>query len=333
MKQFFLLVLLSVLLLESCTNSYKKQLDIPVKGLVPESINIKRYGKTLFELDTSHLQQELTVIQPSYMHFLAGDLNDTTNINQIYNFVTDTQLITYYHRSMEVYPDLSILEGNLTTAFRRFHYHFPQHILPEIYSYISGIRFETPVLTDEHVVVIGIDCYLGSTENIYKQMGIPMYFTNRMTSEHIVNDVFKSIYYTQISPNNKSITILDEMIKAGKLYYYLEAMQPNLTDHILIGYTETQIDWLKKHEGEVWAFLISEEVLYASEFQMFKKLFADGPFTADFSPDAPARIGEWVGWQIIRHYMTENPQMSLPELIQLENAQDILSGSKYRPKK
>jgi hypothetical protein len=63
------------------------------------------------------------------------------------------------------------------------------------------------------------------------------------------------------------------------------------------------------------------------------KYTSDGPFTSVLSKQAPARIGHWVGWQIIRQYMNNNPDVSLEQLMQENDAQAILKKSKYKPRK
>jgi hypothetical protein len=187
-------------------------------------------------------------------------------------------------------------------------------------------------LADEKAVVIGLDCYLGETEEFYGQIGIPVYASERMTKAHLVNDVFKAIYTNHFSQKTASKTILEEMIEAGKKLYFLEAMQPMLADHLIIGYRESQLQWTIEHQSEVWAFLVSEQLLYKNDFMMFKKLFGDGPFTQEFSDQAPARLGEWIGWQIVRKYMKNKPETSLEALIHLSDYQYILTESKYKPK-
>jgi hypothetical protein len=327
------LVLIVFLTLISCSRSHKKQLKFSLKGLYPESIEVKRYENALFSLDTNNFKTSIEKIKDEYIYFLNDDLNDSSNLNQIYNFVTDTVLISMYNRSQQVYPDIKNIENELLNGLRRFHYYFPEINLPEFYTYISGVDFEAPILTDGNVMVIALDCYLGKDESIYRKMGIPNYISNRMTSDHLVKDVTKTLYNTYFETDKQSKTILDEIIKAGKQYYFLEAMQPDLPDHLLLGYTEEQLEWLKTHEGDVWAFLVGEQMLYANDFQIFRKLFGDGPFTQDFSTEAPARIGEWVGLQIIRYYVKNNPEICIKKLIGLQDSQDILTDSRYRPKK
>nr|NQU94238.1 gliding motility lipoprotein GldB [Bacteroidota bacterium] len=75
------------------------------------------------------------------------------------------------------------------------------------------------------------------------------------------------------------------------------------------------------------------ELLYASDSETIRKLFTDGPFTHSFSSESPARIGEWIGWQIIRAYMNNNPDVTLNAMFEEVDAQKILEESGYRPKR
>ena len=58
-----------------------------------------------------------------------------------------------------------------------------------------------------------------------------------------------------------------------------------------------------------------------------------GSHAAEIGQQAPGRIGAWVGWQIVRAYMQENPAVTLAQLLAEEDAQKILNGSKYKPRK
>jgi uncharacterized protein YjaZ len=60
---------------------------------------------------------------------------------------------------------------------------------------------------------------------------------------------------------------------------------------------------------------------------------ADGPCTMEFSKDSPPRLGEWIGFQIIRSYMKKNPDVTLEMMMQETDAQKILTLSGYKPEK
>jgi len=52
--------------------------------------------------------------------------------------------------------------------------------------------------------------------------------------------------------------------------------------------------------------MIENKLLYSSYNQAMSKFITDGPFTTDFSKESPAKIGSWIGWQIVRSYMNHN---------------------------
>jgi hypothetical protein len=329
----FLMILLSLLFLVSCERSAKSRFDFPTENLPPEKIVLKNYGQALFEADTNSLQETLKRIQPDFMPFLDADLDDTANIDRIRSFVTDTMLRRLYNVSTNTFSGTNDPRHNITDAVRRYHHHFPDATIPEIYFYISGVQFEAPVMVSKNAAVVAVDCYLGVDFAYYQQLGIPFYRILTMTNDHVVNDLVSGFYEAYIEPEQQTKTILDEMMKAGKRLYFLEAMQPETDDRLIIGYSAEQLDWVRNHEGELWAFFVGEEVLYSSDFLMFRKLFGDGPFTQDFSENAPARLGEWVGWQIVRKYARQHSDLSLNEIIAISDSQSILAGSKYKPKK
>jgi hypothetical protein len=61
------------------------------------------------------------------------------------------------------------------------------------------------------------------------------------------------------------------------------------------------------------------------------KLMQDGPFTKGFDAEAPARLGEWIGWQIVSAYMDKNRKVTLKQLLQNNDSQLILNQSGYKP--
>ena len=92
------------------------------------------------------------------------------------------------------------------------------------------------------------------------------------------------------------------------------------------------MQWAYDHEGDVWASIVGNDMLYAKGLDVFRNLFGDGPFTQAFSNDAPARLGEFIGLQIVRSFMTNN-EMSLQDLMLNDDVQQIFQSSMYKPLK
>ena len=331
MKNILLFLTISFLFLSSCTNSEKKPFYVSPSELTELDLKIHRYGKALFDLDTSNLQMELKSIQNEFRLFLGANLNDAENVQQIHDFVSDTQLIFIYRKTMEVYPNLDDAEEELSDAFSRYRYFFPNNKLPEVYTYISDLYYEKPVLQTDQAVVIALDVYLGSSFPLYQQLGLPFYKVRCMEPANLAVDVMKTLYFNELAPKYKQRTLLDRMIGSAKVLLYLDAVLPITPDSLKICYTAEKLEWAQKNEESVWAFLVGNQLLYTTDYQTQTKLIQDGPFTTGFSNKSPSRLGIYIGWQIVKSYISRHPEVSLEQFLQMTDSQKILQESGYKP--
>lgn len=330
MKRLFYLGILFLLLLVACTDhGYKfPQADVET---TPAKVDIKRYGKALFELDTTNFQSGLKGIKNEFMVFLNADLDDTANVNQLYDYVTDTQLLTIYHRVIEKYPDLNPAENELSKSFGRYHFYYPENRIPQVYAYISGLHYEMPVWKNDSVLIIALDLYLGDDFKIYREIGLPQYKVRCMTSKNLPVDVMKTIYLNDVAPQSKKRTLLDYMVDGGKMLAFLDAVMPDVPDTLKICYTSKELDWARTNEKKIWGFFIEQKILYTTGYQTITKFIQDGPFTAGFSKDSPSRLGIFIGWQIVDRFLDKNPDVTLQQLFKMKDSQEILKKSGYRP--
>jgi uncharacterized protein YjaZ len=100
-----------------------------------------------------------------------------------------------------------------------------------------------------------------------------------------------------------------------------------------MGYTKEQLEWCIKNESNIWAFFIEQKLLYSTVVQQYIKYISDGPTTNGLPKESPAKIGAWIGWQIVKAYMNNNPAITLEQLLKEKDAQKILNNSNYKPKK
>jgi hypothetical protein len=64
---------------------------------------------------------------------------------------------------------------------------------------------------------------------------------------------------------------------------------------------------------------------------LIKRFIEEAPFTGPFGKNSPGRLGQWMGWQIVRSYMDKNSEITIPELMNNYNYQQILLNSGYNP--
>ena len=131
-----------------------------------------------------------------------------------------------------------------------------------------------------------------------------------------------------------SIVFIERAVQQGKIYYMLDALCPEMPDTIKIQYSNTKLNWIKAVEKEMWIDFVNRKVLYEKDGFENDKYFSDGPFTnaPNVSRDSPPRVGEWLGWQIVRKYMENHSTVTLPELMNEKDLMKIFKDSGYRPK-
>jgi hypothetical protein len=329
MKIFQLLILLSILL--SACSGERSRFDIDTREIEIAPVQIKRYEKVLFEITPDNMQSQLKAIAPQFPVFLDTDLDDTLNIMRLHDFITNPLNRQLYQKSQEVFPDLTPYERDFTEAFKRFKHFFPDAARPDIFSYVSGLLYENPVQFFNEDMIIALDMYLGAGLEAYRKMRLPLYAIRTMTPEYLVRDGIHELYlyHFALRPGN---TFLDQAIDKGRQLWFLDAMLPATPDSIKIGFTQAQLEWCRQNEANIWSFIIQNDLLYSSDTQVLRKFFADGPFTSDFSTTSPPRIGEWLGWQIVRSFMNRNEKVSPEELFTKRQAQEILKQSGYKPR-
>jgi len=332
MKKSLFIVLFFSIVVFSCKND-GGSLKVDLSEIDDVDIKINRYDKELYEIDLNNLHKELEVLNQQYYLFIQGKYNDTLSLMKIREHLSDSIMQNIYKDCIGTYPDLNSLETGLAMALRYFKYYYPESNNIKVYSYASGVQFEYPVIFEDTILMIGIDNYLGSDYEYYTKFGIPAYRTARMSGDNILADCIKEIANRKIPFNMSGKTLLDNMIHQGKIYYFIDAMLPDVPDSLKIGYSNEKLVWCKNFEVNIWAHIIENDLLFTKDYSKINKLFTDGPFTGSISKESPARLGSWVGWQIVRAYMNKNSDISLKELISETNSQKIIKVSKYKPER
>ena len=332
------LVLVSLLLitaLSGCgpkTPTYKKKLNASV-GKAPE-LTFHRYEEVLFQLDTARFQEALMEVQESYLPFLGGDLSDPMAVKYLRDFAVDTFSISLYKKVMQCYSDLGEIADDISSVYQHFNYYYPEIILPcQVYTCVSGIDPEVPsVIFFDDALVVSLDWYLEG-DDVYERIGMPEYRARRVARSGLAKDLAQQIYLDFVQQPVKRNNLLEEMVEAGRMDFFVEALCPTLSDEVLLGYSPSQLQWVEDFEGDLWADMVGNQILYSSDLEVYRTFLADGPFTNEYSHDAPARLGEFIGLRIIRSYVEAHPDFNLCELMAERDLQTIFQESRYKPKK
>ncbi len=325
---FFLMVCISV----SCGPQRSRWQKVDIDPVPEPAVEINRYEEALFSADTSRLASEVIDLTGTYSAFLGDTPADSVGILQLRQYINDPFIRQLYNKTRSVYPDLNMLESKLSKAFRYYSYYFPEQAIPRVYTYISGIDYQNPVMFQPPNLLIALDMYLGADYEPYRQLGVPAYMIREFSREFIVRDCMQELAAFHMKNQYPGDNVLEKMIFEGKKLFFLDAVLPFEEDTVKIGYTDDQLRWCFENESNLWKFFIENEILYSTNIQIINKFFSDGPFTTGF-PDSPARLGTWLGWQIVRHYMNRQAGVTLQDLLSEDNPRRILEDSGYKPDK
>lgn len=331
MKKVLLIALAFVL--SSCvkTKTYKDKLQVHHENLEPQEIVVKKYNEALFSIDTVDFAEGLKSIKDDYMVFLGGDLDNADAVAYLKAFAVDTFCIRLNDLVEKKFSDDKALRKEIKSVYQRMNYYYPGIMIPETYFYVSGVDYEIPaIMIQPDAVLISLDYYLGNDDGIYDYIGMPRYRSLRCQPSYITRDLAQAFYDNMYARRAAKKDVLSEMINVGKQLYFIEAMNPALPDSVLFGYSSQQTQWAQQYEADVWAAIVGNNMLYANDMMAFRNFFGDAPFTQAFSRESAPRLGEYIGLQIIRSYMTHN-DVSLQELMKNNDLQQIFQNSQYKP--
>ena len=325
-----------------CISGCKQEGDRPDISGMSLNINADRFEKDLFGIDTLNTGEGIRFLKKKYGNFFnlfahqitAIGTPDSIQMAERFNsFINDSGFRTIYRDCEKLYNDFSEKNKAFTNAFRYYSYYFPGKNIPRIVTMISG--FSYPVVCDSTTLGVSLDMYLGPSYRLYSTLEppLPNYLRSRMHGDFIVCDAMKGWAQSDYGIDESSARMIDFMISQGRLLYYLDKITPDENDTIKIGFTSSQLEWCKSNEKKIWSFFIDNKLLFSFDPNLMNKYVNDGPTTNGFPKESPGNIGQFIGWHIVKSYMTVHKEISLEQLMNEKNMQKIFDESKYKPLK
>ncbi|WP_417799457.1 gliding motility lipoprotein GldB [Tenacibaculum sp.] len=305
----------------SCKNNESNKLDVDVSNLNVK-IDLDRFDVDFYNTKPN----ELTNVKEKYP-MLFPPQPDSVWINKINN--KDEQEL--FDETQKVFPDFEEEKEQLTSLFKHVTYYNPRFLSPKVITILTNIDYDKRVVYTDSLLFISLDAYLGRTHEFYNDY--PEYVKQNNTKEHIVVDVAKTIISKQMLPS-RARSFIDKMIYRGKKMYLLDAYLPKIPDAVKIGYSQEKLKWAKSNEEQIWMYFITKDLLYSTSKDVDKRFLDLAPFSKFYMEEdsqSPGRIGEWIGWQIVRSYMQKN-DVSLHTLLQTSE-EEIFKNSRYKPKR
>lgn len=309
-----------ILIITSCKKDKK---EVQIVETSPVNVQMERFDKLFYESKPEDLFQ----LKSKYPYLFPEGNEDTVWTNKLNNPL----LRELYTEVQNKYSDADFLRSDLGELFGRMKYYFPKSQTPKVITLINEVDKDAKAIYADSLALISLDCYLGEEHRFYKDF--PVYQKVRFNQNQILPDLVSSFAFSRI-PYPTDRTLLSQMIYFGKELYIKDVLLPEASNAAKIGYSEIQEKWCEENEAQMWSYFVENNLLYDTNQKNEFRFINDAPFSKfylEIDNESPGRVGQWLGWQIVRSFM-ENNDVSLQEMLAM-NAKMIFENSKYKPAK
>lgn len=351
-------ILVFVLGLAACTNDSKRPPEVALPDVTLDIQRTEVSLKALYEAhrrDTPARPRAARVAQlAGYFELHAGQhypffsdlLSNTLDAprEQVGPFVAEFAMNPLWQGLIDSvlvqYPASEDLSLSLRKPLQRLIANFATVALRPIRTYTTG--FEEPGLQtfdpgflDAHFLGIGMHYHLGQSFSYPRD--IPTYLRRRFTRAYLPVRVV-DLYLEQLLPSpdapgaqsQASPRLLDYVMAGGMRQLVLEALVPEAPDSVRWGYSAEQTVWAERNQALVYNQLVP--LLFETDYLGFKQWVGEGPGTPQLSPDAPPRLGHWLGREVLRKYLREHPEVSLGQLALRTDYEALFKAAAYKPR-
>lgn len=315
------LLILFQIILVTVACEQKSKIEKAVEE-VPVEVKVHRFEKDFFESTPENLA-DLKLEYPFF--FPQGYEQEALKKLQ------DPIWKEVYAEVEKKYSDFTPEQQKIEDLFKHIKYYFPQTKVPAIYTIIGEMDYNTKVLYAKDTLIISLELYLGKDHKFYTG-SFDEYIRNNFDESQILPDIVSAWSLPRVLPPDN--TFLGQMIYAGKNLYLKDIFLPDYTDAQKIGYKPEQAQWCAENEGYIWSYFVGSELLYSTDQKLADRFLNPAPFSKfylEIDNDSPGRVGQFIGWQIVRSYM-ENNEVSVQDLLRTD-AKQIFEKSRYKPKK
>jgi len=309
------------LIIFSCKKEGQLENDI---ANINTDIKVERFDRFVAEASL----KDFNKLKQAYPFMFSEKDNDSTWMKT----KSDTLQIQLLDEVNKVFGDFNETEIEIESLFNHIKYYFPEFNPPRVITTTSFVDFRNRVFVSDTISVLALDSYLGSDHEFY--INIQKFIAANLKKEQIVVDLAQE-YAKKYIYQKQNKTLLDEMIYFGKQLYFKDVVLPFKTEAERIGYSQDELDWAIANESLIWRYFVERELLFSTDSKLLSRFINPAPFSKFYlegiDTESPGRIGQYIGWQIVRAYMEQN-DVTLKDML-TTSVEDIFNNSKFKPRK
>jgi len=283
----------------------------------------------------SLLKSEPETINLLTNNYKTFNTQDTSSIEVWKSFFDQTYVKSTEEEIRKVFNNYNKVSKNLIEVFKRLKFHFPDKKYPNKIIF-TNTNFGGNVYLENGIIVVGSERYIGGSNKVVQNSlppdAFPKWLKSGFEKKYLLRDLLMStlIYNNTIPPNNQE-NLISKIIDWGKICVITEMAlrigNKNIDPEILLRWTSEEYKWAEKNEKAFYKYLKINKLLFSSNEKDHAFILNNGPYTIGFSEKSPDRLGQYLGWKMVRNYIFEE-ELSLTEMVNIEY-KDILK--KYNP--
>lgn len=307
--------------LVSCKKDRQLEAEI---AKVNTDVVVERFDR-LFAQVTS---ENLSALKSEYPFLFSNKYPDAFWLNK----KNDTFQIELFKEVDKSFSNFKDTESEIERLYNHITFYIPEFKPPRIITVTNDVDYRNKVIVTDTIAIIALDSYLGSSHEFYGS--IPKYLRGQLTKSQIVVDLASEYAKKYVYQTHRK-SLLDEMIYFGKLLYFKDVVIPFKPEAERIGYSEAQLEWARTNESYIWRYFVERELLFSTDSKLPSRFINPAPFTKfyleEIDTNSPGRLGQYMGWQIVRAYMKNN-DVALKDML-IKNPEEIFNNSKFKPRK
>lgn len=312
--------LLVIAIAFACDKDSKVEKEI---GKINIDVKVERFD----EIFAAAHPNDLPKLKKKFPFLFPERISDSVWIKNMQDTLQE-HLLSEVHIA---FPNFDKETEDIKSLFQHLKYYDKTFSVPRMITLTNYVDYRNKVIVTDTIDLIALDNYLGEDHEFYAD--ISRYLAQEMTPSQIIPDLAKGYAEKYIfQPERK--TLLDDMIYFGKELYFKDKMIPFVSDADKIGYTQKQLDWAISNESYIWRFFIEKELLYSTDTSLASRFINPAPYSKfylELDSESPGRLGQYMGWQIVRSFMEHN-NVGLMDMLQMD-ASEIFNNAKFKPRK
>lgn len=273
----------------------------------------------------SYAKSKPVILELLTNNYKRLDSNDSTFLDTWKSFYNQDYVQEIETEIAKEFPNYKKESKDLLDIMKRLKFQFPNKQYP-IEIIFTNSNFGGNVYLENGTILVGIERYIGGNKDIIQKSlppdAFPQWLKSGFEKKYLYRDIVMStLIFNNTIPKTNTEYLIDKIVEWGKICVLTEMAlrlkNEDINPEIVLRWTKAQLNWAEENEKTFWSYLSKKDLLFSSKEKTKAFILNNGPYTIGFSEKSPDRMGQYIGWKMVRNYAFKEG-LSLPELVKLD---------------